>query len=165
MYTLTLDDLDYVRRIIKKKFKVNEDDFTYDLLYSEGLMALHKCAEKYDPSLGAKFSTYAYKAIIHSMYNVLGSKYVQEFYHNTEDDKDVMDCSYEIDTDEVTEEELNVVKEVQKLPLVDQRIFFDYVAGVSPSVTANREGIHEATVHRARKKIFRRLRACLKQSE
>jgi len=165
VYEITQNEIDYVKKIIHKKFGVYEDNYLYDLLYSEGLVALTKCAKKFDDTKGTKFTTYAYKALLHSMYDAISSKYANEFRHNTEDDYEVQEETYNIDLDEVSQEERDVFTFVRAMPKVDQRIFFDFVAGVSPKVTYTREGIHETTLHRARKKIFKRLRECLEKRE
>lgn len=64
---LIVDNLPLVRHIIKKYIYLGEDE--YEDLYQEGCLALVNAAKHYDENneSGAKFSTYAARAILHTL--------------------------------------------------------------------------------------------------
>lgn len=58
---LVLDNMALVTHIIKKEIYMGLDEF--DDLFQEGCLALTLAAERFNPSLGFKFTTYAYSYI------------------------------------------------------------------------------------------------------
>ncbi len=65
-----LNNLGLVKKVI---FSFTSDSELYDDYYQTGCMALLKAVDNFDFTKGYKFSTYAYKCIINSLYKYYGS--------------------------------------------------------------------------------------------
>lgn len=93
-----------VWHIVQSKFKIPNPSVTSSEEYSDGLLGLLNACRKFDHSLNLKFSTYAYKCIIHS---ILSGRRRQRRFNERYSTSHHIDINKKLDASDEVEEPLD----------------------------------------------------------
>ena len=153
--------------LIKSKIYANSDTDSEDL-HQEGLMSLLKAINAYDPSMGAKFSTFAEKCVVNRMKTVSArmGRSCSEVNRIDEDEAaDVLSV-------EETPESIFLYKEFldELLGSIDSllsdaelRAFRLCMSGMTYKQAAKKLGVTEKSVDNAMQRARRKIRALYKK--
>jgi len=133
-------------------------------LYQEGMVALIKCVDQFDPDRGVKFSSYAFHRVRGAMINFLVRN---EFRFPRTVEEERISCileERELEELERRLEEGEIRALLERLPPKEGEVMRSwYVLGMDPKQIAERLGVALSYVYRLRAKALAALRRMLEE--
>ena len=162
MREIIADDIQYIKNIVTKKFKIAPTNLLFDDAISVGTEALLKARSNFDPSRGAKLKTVIYAYVSTAVLQFLRSRYAREFNHenidDTEDIATIGTCFLDtLVNEEAVAEAINVIA---SFPEQDVKLFTEYILGKSHGKLMKEFDVAKSTLFYKVQKILDKVAEC-----